>query len=216
MNTEWAELNKTMQNQIKKKESFNYGIDTLLLLRKSIMNQIFSFKSTLKREDFNAMPYANAKGNHNKTIAYSLYHIFRIEDIVANSLIKKVEQIFFSNEYCEKMNSSIITTAKELEKKEITEFSSKLNIEELYNYINAVDECTTKLLKDLSYEDLKVKMTDDDKEYLKSLKTVSEDESANWLIDYWCGKNIQGLIKMPFSRHWIMHIEASLRIKNKI
>jgi len=37
-----------------------------------------------------------------------------------------------------------------------------------------------------------------------------------WLIDYWCGKDIRGLIQMPFSRHWIMHIEASLRIKNKI
>lgn len=24
------------------------------------------------------------------------------------------------------------------------------------------------------------------------------------------------LIQMPFSRHWIMHIEACLRIKNKI
>lgn len=44
----------------------------------------------------------------------------------------------------------------------------------------------------------------------------SEDENAIWLIDYWCGKGIRGLIQMPFSRHWIMHIEASLRIKNKI
>ena len=45
---------------------------------------------------------------------------------------------------------------------------------------------------------------------------MSKDESAIWLIDYWCGKDIRGLIQMPFSRHWIMHIEASLRIKNKI
>ncbi|HCD4412319.1 TPA: phage head-tail adapter protein, partial [Enterococcus faecium] len=35
-------------------------------------------------------------------------------------------------------------------------------------------------------------------------------------IDYWCNKDICGLIQMPFSRHWIMHTEACLRIKNKI
>lgn len=64
-------------------------------------------------------------------------------------------------------------------------------------------------------QDTKIKMTDHDKEILNSLRIVNEDESAIWLIDYWCGKSIQGLIQMPFSRHWIMHIEAILRIKNK-
>ncbi|MDO5576298.1 MAG: hypothetical protein Q4F84_04405 [Fibrobacter sp.] len=59
-------------------------------------------------------------------------------------------------------------------------------------------------------------MSPEDKEYLKSLNVVSKNENAYWLIDYWCGKNICGLIQMPFSRHWIMHIEASIRIKNKI
>lgn len=59
-------------------------------------------------------------------------------------------------------------------------------------------------------------MTDEDKERLKSLNVVSEDERAGWLVDYWCGKDVRGLTQMPFSRHWIMHIEASLRIKNKI
>lgn len=55
-------------------------------------------------------------------------------------------------------------------------------------------------------------MTDTDKERLISLNVVSEDEEARWLIDYWCGKDVRGLIQMPFSRHWIMHIEACLRI----
>ena len=29
-------------------------------------------------------------------------------------------------------------------------------------------------------------------------------------------KDIKGLIQMPFSRHWIMHIEAMQRIKNRL
>ena len=56
----------------------------------------------------------------------------------------------------------------------------------------------------------------DCRNHLESLNVVSSDKNAIWLIDYWCGKDIRGLIQMPFSRHWIMHIEACLRIKKKI
>ena len=216
MNKEWPDLNKKMQLQIKKKDTFYLGIETLLLLRKDLMTQILDFKNVLSREDFNASPFINSNGYHSKTIAYSLYHIFRIEDIVANSLIKKDTEIFFQNDYYSRMKSSIITTGNELVKEEIVNFSSKLDLNELYEYIHDVDISTTKLLQKLSYEDLKIKMTDQDKKMLSSLKVVSDDENSIWLIDYWCDKNIQGLIQMPFSRHWIMHIEASLRIKNKI
>lgn len=216
MNAEWSDLNKKMQIQIKKKGTFYNGIDILLELRKELMKQVIRFKEMLNREDFNAMTFINAKGYHNKTIAYSLYHIFRIEDIVSNTLIKKREQIFFKDNYGERLKSPIITTGNELVKQEISIFSSKLNLDELYQYITDVDASTTQLLKEFSYEDLKIKMNEQDKKLLKSLDVVSNDDNAVWLIDYWCNKNIQGLIQMPFSRHWIMHIEASLRIKNKI
>ena len=98
-----------MQTQIKKKDTYKAGIDTLIHLRNQLMETLTSFNEKLSREDFDAIPFINADGYHSKTIAYSI-----------------------------------------------------------------------------------------------------------WLIDYWCGKDIRGLIQMPFSRHWIMHIEASLRIKNKI
>ncbi len=216
MNKEWSELNKNVQLRIKKKETFTQGIETLLVLRNQLMEQMLEFKKTLKREDFNAMPFPNAEGYHSKTIAYSLYHIFRIEDITANSLVKKGTQIFFANEYQRKMNSPIITTGNELAGREIAEFSSKLDIDGLYGYISEVNTATAALLKGLSYSDLKTKMTEADRENLIKLKTVSEDENAVWLIDYWCGKDVSGLIRMPLSRHWIMHVEACLRIRNKV
>lgn len=216
MNKEWSELNKAMQLQIKKKETFQQGIETLLVLRKQLMEQILEFKETLNREDFSAMPFPNADGYHSKTIAYSLYHIFRIEDITANSLIKKSPQIFFANDHQQKINSPIITTGNELAGQKIAEFSQKLDIDGLYNYIADVDGATTELLKSLSHSDLKTKIAETDRENLIKLKTVSEDENAVWLIDYWCGKDVGGLIKMPLSRHWIMHVEACLRIRNKV
>lgn len=216
MNKEWSELCKTMQAQIKKKETFYEGIDTLLELRGKLADELHRLKTELTREEFNAIPFINADGYHSKTIAYSIWHIFRIEDIVAHTLIGQDEQIFFSGNYLNYIGSPINTTGNELVKQQISDFSEALNLDELYRYAASVKNSTEDLLKNLSFSDLKRKMTDTDKERLKSSNVVSEDERAYWLIDYWCGKDVKGLIQMPFSRHWIMHIEASLRIENKI
>lgn len=215
MNKEWAELNKTIQLQLKKKDTFESGIDALIVLRKDLMAQILRFKEELSQDEFSAMPFMNAKGYHSKTIAYSLWHIFRIEDIVAHSLIAGDEQIFFQGDYQERINAPIITTANELLKEEIGEFSKLLQIEELYNYIVDVDRSTTEILKPLTYQDSKERISDEKRHKLEELNVVSKDENAYWLIDYWCGKDVKGLIQMPFSRHWIMHIEACLKIKDK-
>lgn len=216
MNKAWSELNKTMQTQIKKRDTYKAGIDTLFDLRKQLTETLISFKDELSREDFDAIPFINADGYHSKTIAYSIWHIFRIEDIVAHTLVSETEQVFFSGNYQDRINSPIITTGNELVKEQIADFSKRLNLKELYSYIFEVKDSTEKIINSLSYDELKRKISEERKEYLKSLKVVSDDKNAIWLIDYWCGKDIRGLIQMPFSRHWIMHIEASLRIKNRI
>ena len=216
MNQEWSELNKTMQAQIKKKDTYKAGMDTLLSLRSRLMQTLVSFKEELCREDFHAIPFINADGYHSKAIAYSIWHIFRIEDIVVHTVIKEDEQVFFAGNYQERINSPLITTGNELMKQQNADFSRQLNLEELYAYIFEVRESTEEMLKRLSYDELKRRIPEERKEYLKSLNVVNDSEKAIWLIDYWCSKDIRGLIQMPFSRHWIMHTEACLRIKNRI
>lgn len=215
MNREWSEQNKVMQQRIKKKDTFSSGIAALLELRQSLMAPIAQFRRDLSCDDFSAMPYRNAKGYHSKTIAYSLWHIFRIEDIVAHSLIAGDEQVFFKCNYQARTNSPIITTGNELAAEEILAFSRKLSLEELYHYIYDVDASTSQILNQLAYNDIKAKISEDKRRQLEALNVVSTDENAHWLIDYWCGKDIRGLIQMPFSRHWIMHIEACLRIRDR-
>ena len=216
MNKAWSELNKKMQLQLKKEATFADGIETLFELRKELMQVADGFFRDLSREESCAIPFLNAEGYHSKTVAYSPWHIFRIEDIVANTLIAGSEQVFFRGNYKERTKSPIITTGNELVKQQIADFSRQLNLAELQNYIHEVKAQTEKIISTLSYSDLKKKVSAERKKELESLNVVSPEESAAWLIDYWCGKDFRGLVQMPFSRHWIMHIEAALRIVGKV
>ena len=216
MNKEWSEQNKKMQSLIKKADTFEEGKDVLFALRDDLMDSLLSLKAELGREDFDSMPYINADGYHCKNIAYSIWHIFRIEDIVAHTLINGDEEVFFSGNYQSRINSPLITTGNELVKEQISDFTKQLDLDELYSYIAEVKNSTEEIIRNLKYSDLKAKILDERRENLSSLGVVSNDENAVWLIDYWCNKDVRGLIQMPFSRHWIMHIEACKRIKAKL
>ena len=216
MNKEWSVLNKKMQLLLRKKDTFKDGISVCLELRSTLSDAVEKLCDKLSDEQYSLMPYPDANGYHCKTIAYSVWHMARIEDITAHTLICGDEQVLFRDDYIKATCSPIITTGNELVRDEITAFSQSLNISELLRYAADVKASTDELLSRLSYEDSKRRFTSDDKERVIASKSVSEDENAVWLIDYWCGKDISGIIKMPFTRHLIMHIEAMMRIAGKI
>ena len=210
MNKDWSDKNKKMQALIGKEATFAEGIDVLIDLRKNLFSQISSIVNTYPQDAFYQMPFVGADGYHSKTLAYSMWHIFRIEDIVAHTLICDDEQILFSGGWQDKIGSPIITTGNELKGEEIAKFSKKLDVKAVYEYCKAVMDSSNELLRRLSYKDLKRQFSDEDKKRIIDSSSVSSDENAAWLVDYWCDKDIKGLIKMPFSRHWIMHIECLL------
>lgn len=216
MNKDWSDKNKRMQALIGKESTFAEGIDLLIDLRNDLFMQISYIVNGYPEEAFYQMPFAGADGYHSKTLAYSMWHIFRIEDIVAHTLIKGDEQVLFTGGWQKKTGSPLITTGNELAGDEIAEFSKKLDVKALFDYCKAVMDSTNELLRGLSYMNLKRRFSDEDKNRVLDSKCVSTDENAAWLIDYWCEKDVRGLIKMPFSRHWIMHIEAMCRISNKL
>ena len=216
MDKHWSEMNKEMQALIAKKATFRDGIEKLLALRQSLFEQITQIVTTFPKESFYQMPFAGAEGYHSKTLAYSIWHIFRIEDIVAHEMIAEDQQVLFSQDYLVTIHSPIITTGNELSGDGIVEFSKKLNIHALYRYAQEVKQSTDHILTEMEYPGLKRTFGEDMIEKLRRTGCVSDAESAVWLIKYWCGKDVLGLIRMPFSRHWIMHIEAMQRIKNRL
>lgn len=216
MNEEWRKLNKEFQTLISKRATFEEGKSKLLELRKSLYDMIMMVKNGFNPKGYSLSPFSKSKGYDSKTMAYSLYHATRIEDIVCHTLLKSDEQIFVKGDYQNRLKIDIETTGNELKGDDLISFSKQISLSELFSYFNDVFLQTNEYIASLQFSDLKIKISKDKKKYLYDTNFVSKDIDAIWLIEYWCSKNTLGLLMMPLSRHWIMHIEAFLKIKNEI
>jgi len=216
MNKEWSEKAKQIHVMLGKEKTFNEGIEELLKLRAELFQMYKTIYNEYPKYAFSLRPFPNVTGYHKKTLAYSVWHVFRIEDIVSHELVGSGTHILNRDNFLERIGSPIITTGNEIEGEALETFSKALNIDELYNYATAVYEETNEILKKLTFRDMKRRFTEEDKERIRRTGGVSEEECAVWLIDYWCNQKVIGLLHTPFMRHWIMHLEAMIRIKNKL
>ena len=151
MDKGWSEKNKEVQKLLAKEETFDEAIQKLANFRAEMFEQITQIVNGYPKKAFSEMPFAGADGYHSKTLAYSIWHIYRIEDIVAHEMIAGDSQILFAENFQERIGSPIITTGNELQGAEIEEFSKQLNIRELYLYAKAVTESTNQILQQLTY-----------------------------------------------------------------
>lgn len=217
MNKDWSEKFKVVQQQLGKEATYKEGIQNLIALRNQLFAEITDMYKNLPPQVFYAQPFVNAKGNHSTTLGWCIWHIFRIEDIVSHELIAGGQQLLFAQNYGKLIGTTCITPGNELDGPAIADFSKTLNIAALYEYAAKVKACSDGILQSLEYKDLKKRFTEEDKNRLRATNCVEPTHPDSWwLVDYWCNKNVCGLIKMPFSRHWIMHIEGMLKIKTAI
>ena len=79
MNKDWSDKNKKLQTLISKDATFGEGIKVLLELRAELFEQISSIVKTFPPEVFYQLPFGDGKGNHHTTLAWSLWHIFRMK-----------------------------------------------------------------------------------------------------------------------------------------
>lgn len=207
MNKKWSEELKEIRVLLKNEKNFFEGKKKLLEFRYELFCEWEKFFD-IQRDFLFEMPYPNSKGYDSKNIAYSIYHVFRIEDIVSNTLISDNEEIILLSNY----EFPIMTTGNELVGMEIKNTLITMNIEKLHEYIKKVYDTTNDIIEKLEYSDLKKKIPSENREKLINEKSVNEKNL--WLVDYWCDKDVLGLINMPLTRHWIMHLEASKRIEN--
>jgi hypothetical protein len=154
----------------------------------------------------------NTKG---RTILYGLWHSARIEDMTINTLVNKGEQIYFSNNYREKINSGIDHTGNSLSSDEIIKMSKQINIENLCKYRIEVGRSSQNIINNIEFKTLKQKVDINNINTLRLNRSVDNAPSANWLLDFWGNKNVSGLLFMPACRHLIVHLRECFNVKER-
>ena len=149
------------------------------------------------------------------TIAWNIWHITRIEDIVSNILIGDSEQIL-DDIWLKRLNTEIRDTANAMTDEEIIAFSESVDMDQLRNYRNAVGKRTAEVIEGLSFADMKRKAAARNLERILTEGGVTEHKDSIWLLDFWSRKNIAGLMLMPITRHQVHHLNNCMKLKTKI
>ena len=163
----------------------------------------------LKDEDYSVMPTKK-----DETIAWQLWHIARIEDLVGNLLIARQAQIL--DRYSAKLQVKIRDTGNVMSDEEIIDFSRRVDKSALLNYRDEVGRQTRKIIDALTPADLKRKPAAADLERLVSEGGLLKAQGSLWLKDFWGKHSVAGLVLLPLTRHHMMHLPDSMRIKQFI
>ncbi len=148
------------------------------------------------------------------SIPWTIWHTARIEDITMNLLVAGREQVFSGEEWPAKMKVSIRDTGNTLDAAGIFHLSLRIDIDALRAYRSAVRARTREIVGELRPEEMKRKVETTRLQHLRDEGAVLP--AADWLLRYWGGLTISGLLLMPPTRHNFVHLREALRIKQKL
>lgn len=218
---EWNPKQARLKEIILKQDKFQETIELALKMHILVHTSEMSGTEDVTYEDelwkgLTPKIFSSQLGFKGSTVAWNLWHLTRIEDLTANILIDEGNQVFNNANWREKMKSSITDTGNSMNDCEIAEFSEKLEMQELRNYRIAVGRKTHEIISNLKPEQMKLKVRPESIQRILEEGGVTEAEQSRWLLDFWGKKTVAGIILMPITRHQVVHLNDSMKLKNKI
>jgi len=206
------ELSSIVRKQDKTEQAKELFLDIhanlhLSVISNGIENEVDKLIEGLKEQEYAIMPTSK-----DETIAWVIWHIARIEDLTMGILLDGGGQLF-NEEWKEKLNSTITDTGNALTDEEIIELSKSLSIPELLQYRNDVGKRTRVIVKSLSLDDMKRKVSPKGLEKILQEGGVTTQKDSIWLLDFWGKKDVAGILLMPPTRHVMLHLNDCCKWK---
>ncbi|MDR0908509.1 MAG: DinB family protein [Spirochaetaceae bacterium] len=213
----WSINQTKLKTLLSKEADFDEGI-SLLLDMHSLLHEgkVSGISETFYDNLWEGLKAETCKVISNKetSIIWDIWHITRIEDIVTNTLIGNTPEIL-SDALLKKMHIPIRDTGNAMNYDEIAQLNNSINISALNEYRLKTGIQTQKIIRKLTFADMKRKVTSAQLAQIKESGGVLENEKSAWLLDFWGKKNVLGLIMMPITRHQTVHLNDCFSIKEK-
>jgi hypothetical protein len=218
---DWNPKQARLKEMILKQDKFREAMDLALDMHSFVHTSEMSGKAAPTYEDelwkgLDPGVFGSQYKNKGSTIAWNLWHLTRIEDLTANILIAESSQVLSYGAWLDKMKVSVTDTGNAMSDSEIAEFSVQIDMLELRNYRMAVGRKTREILMNLVPKDMKRKVRHESIRRIWEEGGVTGSDQSRWLLDFWGKKTVAGIILMPITRHQVVHINDSLKLKSKI
>lgn len=218
----WNENHKRLTNTILKPLEHKTTIDLFLnqhsLLHSSNMSDsaIVTLEDELMKDikDDSLRKYPVVAPDTKNSIVWHIWHITRIEDMTMNVLVNNGIQVFYSGDWQKQLKVEYPHSGNEMTEDEIADLSTNIDIPALFEYRLEVGRKTREVVSNLLPSDFKQKVEAERIIILDEQSAVKKE--ASWLLEYWGSKSIAGLILMPATRHIYLHLNKSIRIKQRI
>ncbi|WP_411551931.1 DinB family protein [Paenibacillus lautus] len=148
------------------------------------------------------------------SIIWHVWHITRIEDMTMNVLVNNDLQVLHAGQWNKKLHIDYVHSGNEMTEAEIADLSSTIDIDSLLAYRVEVGRNTREVISRLVPGDFKQKVEEGRIHKLQVQHAVKEE--ASWLLEYWGNKTIAGLVLMPATRHIFLHLNKSIRLKQRM
>jgi len=214
----WNERHKRLRQALLAGDKMTV-LDTFLVQHAMIHSAKMSGSDIFSFEDeiLNGLPeeqFRKIVPRSNHSIAWIIWHMSRIEDVVMNLLIAGTSQVFRHNDWRDKVGAGVIHTGNGLSKAEVRDLSDSVDLRYLGGYRMVVGRETRMIVRRLraaeygrKVDPSRVRRIWDEKAVLPQAKSI---------VDYWSSRTIGELLLMPPLRHSFLHLSEARRIKQTL
>lgn len=218
----WNENHKILTNMILKPNEHQKSIDLFLsqhgLLHSSKLSnsEVVTLEDELVKDikEGTLRKYPIVAPDTKNSIVWHIWHITRIEDMTMNVLVNDDPQVFHSGNWKKQLGVDYPHSGNEMTEDEIADLSIKIDIAALFAYRQEVGCKTREVVSKLLPGEFKQKVKAERIQILEEQGAVKKE--ARWLLEYWGNKSVAGLMLMPSTRHIFLHLNKSIRIKQKL
>ncbi len=219
----WNEQHKKLRRLLLSKEKNREAIALLLsqhallhsgklLQDEALGGEAYSFADDIL-DDMTEDQFRRIPQNCEHSVAWSIWHIARIEDVTMNILVAGRSQIMGREKWLTRMKIDVRHTGNLMSEAAVAHLSASIDIEALRAYRLAVGRGTREIVRQLQPEEVTQKTNPLRLEQLMAEGAVAKEASG--LIDYWGKRSIAGLLLMPATRHNLVHLNEASRLKRR-
>jgi hypothetical protein len=176
-------------------------------------SHLFSFED----EILNGLPeqqFREIAPKWNHSIAWIMWHIARVEDVVMNLLVAGTSQILLEDNWHGRIGARVLHTGNGSTGNEVRDLSQSVDPHHLRMYRIAVGRKTRKVVKRLCSDEYGTKV--DPSRIQRIWDEGAVLTQAKSIVDYWASRTIGELLLMPPLRHCFLHLNEARRIRHAL